>query len=198
MRRALFLPVVLLSLAMSWPIDRLERSLGKLEIADGICTAFSIHQKRALFVTATHCLDASHVPTTTLNGGALVQIVEAIPGDSSLTVLKAAKGQPALRLGPPPLRGDEVLVLGFSTPPVLLFFEGLHMADTAEVDDTTVQVVTAPGLRGMSGGPIVDRKGRVVGVMMGGAQITPPVPTMVSFATHYQQLASIMAKYGEQ
>jgi len=179
---------------MSWPIDRLERSIARVLLPSGMCTAFSIHTKAARFVTASHC---GTLEGASINGQSVVQVLEATSGEAGLTVFQLAQGSPALRLGAKPKRGDEVLVAGYSAAPVLLFFEGLHVADSVPVDGVPVQLMSAPGFQGMSGAPVINRRRQVVGVMMGGAQITPPVPTTVSFNAIYQELARVLAKYGE-
>jgi S1-C subfamily serine protease len=196
------LAVVSLSGA-SWDVSRVMPSLARLTVEgrEGNCTAFAIHEKKGHWVTMSHCLPDT--PTDVrLNGDAkLLEVLYRADGDTPAAVFVADKGAHALKLGDEPKRGDDILQIGFGagsgTP---FFYEGLLVSPSVQVTtvhetEVSLQFNSAHGMPGMSGGPLINRKYRVVGVISGGMQPTP-VPSMLSFSPRYVDLKALIDKFG--
>lgn len=202
---SLFIVLTLVAVlsAPSWDIARITPSLARftLEGTEGTCTAFSINEKRGVWVTMSHCLP-DDLSLVRLNGDAkILEVLHRAPGDVAAAVIVADKGAPALKLGDPPKRGDDVLQIGFGgAAPVPIFYDGLLVAPSLRVEtaegEWDVQFNSAPGMPGMSGGAIIDRKYRVVGVISGGTQLTK-VPALLSFSPRYVEIRALIDKFGK-
>jgi S1-C subfamily serine protease len=184
----------------AWPVSKLEPSIGRLTTDEpALCTAFSIHAKEARWITAAHCLTKGIQNGLVNQLARVVKILETDETNDGLAVFETSKDYeryPALKLGPRPAKGDEVLLMGFGGgAPQLLFYEGLFQMSVI-FNEVPVEVYSAPAMRGMSGGPVIDRRGRVVGVVVGGAQTTQE-PVLVSFSPQYTRLAELMKKYAQ-
>jgi S1-C subfamily serine protease len=193
---------LLLTPAVNWNIEKVAPSLARLTVEDGpqLCTAFLIKERPARWATMTHCLPPDELAVR-LNGTlALTRILAAQPGDTGILVFET--GTPtwkvkALPLGDAPRRGDEVLQIGYGGgAPVPLFYAGLFITAGMRLQGTPLQFNSAQGMPGMSGGPLVDRKYRAVGVVSGGVQPAQAVPTLVSYSPPYADLKAIYAEFG--
>jgi hypothetical protein len=189
MTHLLYVAVVSLALAVNWPIEKIEASMAKLIAADGQCSAFSIAPGK--WITAAHCLnggpyllDKVHVATVT----------EAQPGAYGLAVLTSNLKRPALKVGDRPKRGDDVLQTGYGGGGPLIFFEGVVVIPAVTFDGAPLQFTSALGMPGMSGGPVVNRKGRVVSVVIGAVQPTP-VPTLIAYGTQWDDLSALVRRH---
>jgi S1-C subfamily serine protease len=201
--RVLVVVFVLALSPTSWNIERIAPSLARLTIEghDGACTAFAIHEKKGRWVTMTHCVPETPARLRLNGSGKLLEVLAATPGNVGITVFAATLTAPGLKLGNPPKRGDDLLQIGYGAgAPIPLFYHGLFIDDalttTTQEATFTVQFNSVPGMPGMSGGPLLDRKYRVVGVISGGVQLTD-VPTMVSFSPVYSELKALLEKFGQ-
>jgi S1-C subfamily serine protease len=186
----LYIAVLSATLAASWPIDKIEPSLAKFYGgAEGQCSAFSIAPGK--WVTAAHCLNGGPY---TLNRLHIATVTEAQPGNYGLAVLTSDFTAPALKLGDRPKRGEDVLQTGFGGGGPLIFFEGVVVIPAVTFDGAPLQFTSALGMPGMSGGPVVNRKGRIVSVVIGAVQPTP-VPTLLAYGTRWDDLATLMRRY---
>lgn len=141
-------------------IAQVERSLVKLEHGDlsrqhGICTAFITSYSAGEALTAAHCVETDG---------------EDLYADGRATeVLKQNKNFALIRVeaeGKPPLTirkeeaviGEEVRSFGYAWGKLNVFTR--HISSFLDNDP----IFDAPLAPGMSGGPVVDAKGEVVGV----------------------------------
>jgi hypothetical protein len=166
----------------AWPASTVVKTAtGHLDID----TAFStVGNNLALEKTAP---DTFEIRKIRLDSGAAYEGNFHVPNENDLAVLKAAPASPVVAL---PLAGtlekpeklDPVMVLGFPT--------GIDILEStrAETSPSLGEVrkieknimVTAPIFPGNSGGPLVDARGRVVGVatgIFGGATLGTCIPT---------------------
>lgn len=131
------------------------------------CTAFSINRDQGLYLTAKHCTDpydeaGEDVPQ--LDGKPLQVVYSNDALD--LAIVRSTVKRPALRYRTQPLEiGNEVASLGygagFKVPMLRTAVVSLFVADDAKAEWILLDNAL---IGGMSGGPIVDRAGRVVGV----------------------------------
>jgi hypothetical protein len=101
--------------------------------------------------------------------------------------------------------GEEIIVLGFplrgvlSSPPTVT--TGIVSSLAGLRDDRTRLQISAPVQPGNSGGPVLDRFGNVVGVVVGklnalkAMQVTGDIPQNVNFAVHSSIVTSILDSY---
>lgn len=159
---------------INWPINRTEQSLLKLELIDpskrneetgqparGSCTIISIEYP--YFATAGHCL------VGVMFIGEVIFDAVAVDTKNDIAIIKGDIKRPGLRLGKKPHRGEKVLIMGYSAPPELLFWEALVVGDFDPWMKGEVGVVTSANAAfGMSGGAIINEDGYLVGMITGG------------------------------
>ena len=132
------------------------------------CTAFSIDQERGHYITTSHCLhpagsdDEDDVPL--IDEQPLEVLFENT--DFDLAVIKITTQRPALAVQTTPLQqGTEVASLGFALGRSV---SSLRTAIVSKLDVATNDIPFVgfdnAFVGGMSGGPIVDRHGKVVGI----------------------------------
>lgn len=145
-------------------IERVEKSLVRLthptddEEKSYICTAFMVRANAAL--TAQHCVTSEELytdgqPSHLLKVNGVMALVSVEPGKPVLDIRKT-----------PITVGDRVLTFGFG-------FGDLFVLDrmVAGMKDGDI-ALDGQIVPGMSGGPVVDYEGKVVGInqsLMGGA-----------------------------
>jgi Trypsin-like peptidase domain len=101
--------------------------------------------------------------------------------------------------------GEEIIVIGYplrgvlSSPPTVT--TGIVSSLAGMRDDRTRMQISAPVQPGNSGGPVLDRSGNVVGVIVSkldavrAAAITGDIPQNVNFAVHASIVTSILDSY---
>ena len=134
-----------------------------------VCTAFSINAEQGLYLTANHCAqpfmsDEGEAEVPFLDGQALtvVFVSEAL----DLAIVKSAVKRPALTYRTKPLLvGAEVGSYGYGYGLVVPIFRTSIISAFVK-DPTGIEwtFLDSALIGGMSGGPVVDRDGRVVGV----------------------------------
>lgn len=137
--------------------------------AQNTCTAFSINRDQGLYMTAAHCVPASYsadeVDEPRIDGQPFTIVF--LSTELDLAIVQAAVKRPALEPRATPLLvGSEVVSYGYgygSPAPILRtgVISGF-MADASTGAEW--QMLDNALVGGMSGGPIVDREGKVVGV----------------------------------
>lgn len=152
-------------------VTRLDKSVVPIQCSGhqiNICTAFSINERERLYMTALHCV---HFPEGSgleseepWIDGSPVEIV-FVAEDKDVAIVRAVKRRLPLALSRDRIRkGQEVAAYGFGNGwPVasvragiiqtLIVFQG---ADYVVLDNALIG--------GMSGGPTVDRRSRVIAV----------------------------------
>lgn len=138
------------------PLQRIkEGTLGN------ICTSFSINEAQGYWLTAAHCIEDELV---LVNGHPIVVIFTDPLAD---TVVYEERHVTAIPLAiKAPAVGDEIYVLGYpyGAFDVITFF-GRASGHNVRLDDTgKVDIYNVLGLPGQSGGPILDKSLRVVGL----------------------------------
>lgn len=145
-------------------IDKTIRSIVEIEFAvDGeqthVCTGFVVDAARGQALTARHCVGNE----LTVDG----QVSEVIKADETLALVKV----PAMRKPPLEIRkksislGERVWSLGFGYGKMKVFSRAISGWVIKDV------ILDGPLAPGMSGGPIVDKDGKVVGVNQASNQV---------------------------
>ena len=123
-----------------------------------------------LAVTAAHVIDkGARVTAVTPEGKELDAVVVSCDTTSDVAVLRLPKGRyPALPMASAAPNGGAVLrAMGWPIKDTLIITEGLCSAPEATVSEKDRTLVTCDVVNGMSGGPVLDRFGQVVGLCSG-------------------------------
>lgn len=143
-------------------IQRVVPSIVYVDVdAVNMCTGFVVAPRRVL--TAVHCLPEKGEPT-----------VDKLPTrvvkrDAWLALLEVETPKPPVTLGSLPAPGESVVALGFAyNGPLTVLSRSVALI---EGGDVVMDGALAPG---MSGGPVIDAAGRVVGL----SQMTGTVLSM--------------------
>jgi S1-C subfamily serine protease len=136
------------------------------------CTAFSINSA-GYYMTAYHCLgsfegtgpDGLAMPEEPTLDGKALNVVFANE-ELDIAIVRAEKGRPALRYRTEPLEvGDEVAGYGYGYGFAVPIFRSAIVSTFVRDDKGIIWTFLDNSLvKGMSGGPIVDRQGRIVGI----------------------------------
>lgn len=167
---AVFLVAPSLALApiAEWPLTRTTLSVAKITYVEaGNCTAFSINERQGYYMTAAHCLDQDNPTFLDKSPVAILAFEE----DDDLAVIRARVSRPALPLATDPEPGTELAAIGFGRrmvgPPMIS--HGVMLPPTLMPGWPPRYygrlLMTANILFGMSGGPLINRSGRVVSVV---------------------------------
>lgn len=167
-----------------------DRSVAFLEmdfdgdgVRDSFCTAFPLGGGE--WVTAGHCLD--HPGSRTLAGRPVTDV--AISDTHDVAVFHSgAEGRP-LRTGALPGFGERVVAVGYpgtveDGQPHLGAHEGL----VGQYEGGLIQF-SAPLVPGISGGPLLDAGGRVIGVVVAAYQGRP-----ISYAVPVRYALDLVAQ----
>jgi len=136
-------------------------------------TAFVVNQE-GLLITALHVVEAATELTVTFPGvPPHPGVVVAADVDADLAVLRVTRsGLPPLPIAPPETTrvGDEILVMGYPLASILGAYEvtvtrGIVSALRTDLGMIQVDAAMNPGV---SGGPVVNARGEVIGVAVSG------------------------------
>lgn len=163
------------------------------------CTAFSVNQKAGLWMTAKHC--TRNTPdgkwfATLGHGNPVATIVYQDPV-ADIAVLHSFTNTPAIRLGDAPEIGDTTIVAGFpngieSGPAIVTFGRVSSGVVPIEVEGGVVlsYILDAQSYYGNSGSPILDARGRLIGLVWGG------VPgTSYALSVPYEVVARVYRQF---
>jgi len=178
---------------MAYKIGPAEETLRGSKVSTGTC--FSVAPD-GLILTAYHLIkDASTITVRFENVKELTAVPEQISANNDLALLRVNRRTPVyLTLSPlqNPKLGEPVFTLGFPAPSVLgtepKFTEGTVSALSGPGNESTFLQVSVPVQPGNSGGPLVNHRGEVVGVITATAAILPflqktgSLPQNVNFA----------------
>jgi len=183
----------------SWPLTKVERSLGLLTVVQGSgnCTVFSINEQDGYWIGAKHCLfeGMDH-----LINGQPASVMYRDPSDD-IAVLKGPQA-PALRLAGPPERGSPLAVIGYPGGLPLVgvqagVLSGLSVVYTLDEDRRPyVAITSTSGVSGMSGSPIVTPKGEVVSVLLFTICRNEQPICYVANGVSYQSVRRLMRMFG--
>jgi len=155
---------------------------------DSHCSAFQV--KPGVYFTAAHCL---HAASITLAGRPVTVLLADDVSD--LGVFRAEFKLPkVIELGKAPKPLDAVNMIGYSIiPNAPFFFGGFVLADVISPVEgiAPVLLINHPVAPGMSGGPIVDRTGKLVSVISGGNEL-------VSGGVPYFHVAQAYRRYAQE
>ena len=123
-----------------------------------------------LAVTAAHVIDkAARVAAIGASGAEVPCVVVSCDVSSDVAVIRLPKGiyKPLKLAEAAPAGGAVLRAMGYPIKDTLLITEGLLSSPSGTVSDKKRMLVTCDIVNGMSGGPVFDRYGRVVGVCSG-------------------------------
>lgn len=191
----------LLALLLFFTIP-IDNSIGRLTFLAGedeqkaVCTAFSINQKKAIWMTASHCVGKE------MFVGELYRVMSVDyqdDGDEGIAVFKTdprtGDGIPALKLGAPPKRGDRIETRGWGRGFLNFIFDGRVQVPSIFIEGIVPDLLltTASGMEGMSGGPILDKDGKVISLILGG--VTFDGSTYYTYGVSYPHFKEVFDKY---
>lgn len=182
--------------ATEWPTQKVLQSVVRIAIDNNgtpmTCTAFAV-PGQGRFVTAQHCTNGA----VTI-GTIPVDVLEVDDADDlAVLQLRNDGSLPPLMLGKEPKMGDATLAVGYplgvSGHPMVFpsTFQGVFDG----FDDGNVfAVFVGNAMPGMSGGPIVNTRGEVVSVVLGGGNPSMAYQNM-GFGARYDALRRLLLKY---
>ena len=183
---------------------QVQKSVVQLFHARGTCTAFSINQQKGYYLTAAHCLGenmAMWKEATTATGTQHTFRVLRVLGSSielDLAVLEAAEGLQGLPRGRVPNKGDEVASIGYAFGEPEPFIIGAIITHIKEARSygryRHIIMKDNQDIGGMSGGPVVDTKGRLVGMVQQGVVIDAQVSN-IAYGTAIDDLYEFTKSY---
>jgi S1-C subfamily serine protease len=161
------------------------------EDSTGSCTAFSVNETPGRWITAAHCAAGD------VTVGSLVFRPLEIDAEHDLALLETPHGLPPLLLGPQPVIGDSTLSVGYPLhAEKLVGVPSLYQGVFRMWPEDTIPFAIFSGnsMPGMSGGPILDRQGRVVSVVLGGGNPAQAYQN-VGFGVPYAALRKLTMKW---
>ena len=163
---------------MAYQINLIAESSRSSSISAGTC--FSVAPD-GLILTAYHLVkEADTITVRFENGAELTAVSEQVSANNDLALLRVSRPTSiylSLSPLPNPKLGEPVFTLGFPVPSVLgaepKFTEGTVSALSGPGNESTFLQVSVPVQPGNSGGPLVNHRGVVVGVITATAAILP-------------------------
>ena len=162
-------------------VDRVQSSIVRIEIhsseGSGRCSGFVVQSH--IVLTANHCTDGDLVVD-----GVPASLIKR-DGENDLAILYVSTGKPSLSFRLTPVVRFEILTsigYGYGLHTLTPLQNRVIMVNgDLESDGIPKGIIVAPGyIGGMSGGPVVDASGLVVGIIQrGSAQIGYGVPVSV-------------------
>jgi S1-C subfamily serine protease len=180
-----------------WPADRVLRSVVRIEVdfngKAGSCTAFSIDEGQCRYLTAKHCT----VGKVTI-GFLPLDVIDADDAADLALLQGRHLCMPALALGGQPKAGDATIAIGYplSSPKPLLVPSMYQGHFDAFNQGNNVATFSGNSIPGMSGGPIVNHRGDVISVVLGGGNPSQ-VYQNVGFGVPYVSLRRMLLKWRE-
>lgn len=159
--------------ADSFPLERTLRSVFRASVTidgkPGACSMFSVSDQPPLYVTAAHCASG---PVTF---GALRFLPLEVDIDEDVAIFEGEGSLPPLTLGPAPKVGDLTMAIGYpglSPKPIGIptTYQGIFAA-WGKPDEAPMAIFAGNTIPGMSGGPVINRRGEVVSVVLGGGKV---------------------------
>lgn len=143
------------------PMDRVLRAIVQIQLPEGestgICTGFIVDAARGWALTAKHCVPTDPKAEILVNGEASAVIKTS---DTLAIVRTNIMTTPPLEIRQKDLQlGEAVKSFGFGRGKMVVFGRGV-----AAILDGKDIALDGPLLEGMSGGPVVDADGKVVGI----------------------------------
>jgi S1-C subfamily serine protease len=178
---------------MAYKISATEEISRGSNISTGTC--FSVAPD-GLILTAYHLVkDANTITVRFENGDELPAVPEQISANNDLALLRVNRPTSvylSFSLLQNPKLGEPVFTLGFPAPTVLgtepKFTEGTISALSGPGNESIFLQISVPMQPGNSGGPLVNHRGEVVGIVTATAAILPflqktgSLPQNVNFA----------------
>lgn len=129
------------------------------------CTSFSIDERRQYFMTAEHCLGTQEK----MDGYDVIPVYSN--PDLDVAVVHGAFGVPSLHPGSTPAQGEEIAGYGYGYN-VPMLVAGNLAAPTAIHPEThdAYTFYTPSWFHGMSGGPVINTSGKVIGLIQQGTE----------------------------
>lgn len=160
-------------------------SVARIQFDGGSCSTFSIDEQFCYYVTTAHCAPAE-----------LDQVILSDP-ETDIAVLKLPECAPRLRLaGSEPALGDAVKILGYPGKqnwPLAL--TGAVAAVESGYREGKVRNIFHEGAGpGMSGGPVLNSKGEVVGIVSEVKQI----PSIIMASPTVRMLKKVAGQYWQK
>ena len=195
--------------AFNWSgvFTQIQKSVVQVFSERGSCTAFSIDQERKYYLTAAHCLGGELTmwkETTTATGpqhAFSVVGVLAVSKELDLAVLEASEGLQVVPRGKLPRRGEEVASIGYAFGEPEPFIIGSLIAqvkDARSYARTRVIIFKDnQDVGGMSGGPVVDTKGRLVGMVQQGVTLGDQISN-IAYGTAITDIYAFSKEYWSQ
>lgn len=189
---------LLLAVAVTWPVSRVRESAAPFYAVSegrvkGQCTAVAIRPD--VMLTASHCFLMIKDATDWFVGEHRVFPVEVDTSSEGLAVVRADRAilRP-MSLGRKPRLGDEVLITGFGVnSPELFVFPGVVWSHTMKDPGDgkgPFMWLSFDAIEGMSGGPIVNRRGELVSLVIGGY-----ASMKIGYNATWDQVAEKVRKY---
>lgn len=150
-----------------WPMEKVKQSLIKLSVPDGKCSGVAV--AKHIILTASHCIgEQMFVNTPTID--AIATLVEADKERWGLALIKVNIDLKPISVGNMPKVGEEIALIGYGMgAPEPWIFPSVHMNTQVDPEgDGPFLMASSNSLSGMSGGPVVNRKGQLVSVVIGG------------------------------
>ena len=160
--------------AADWKVaaEKLRASIVYMETSQGSCTGFVIDEEKDLVLTAAHCYD--ELKNIFIDNKPVAKVVARDTKKDLLVLHVPDLDRPALALAKDgPKVGDEVGSYGFGYGLEEPLFKAHHVAaanldiDVENIGGPLIAVDTEY-VGGMSGGPLVNKEGEVVGVVQRG------------------------------
>jgi hypothetical protein len=159
--RKLWLVLVLAVVVASCKDAEQRIALVTYDPPNGMCSAVPITEQ--LLITADHCVFDDYVVY------ADEQVAQVASVSPPLAILRVAEPYYIpVELGEWPKVGDRALHVGYGGNSELPFlFEGIYMGDMDHLVPFKMAFFSTRTVPGMSGGPILDKKGKLISVVLG-------------------------------
>ena len=196
------------ALAMDWSraFEKARYSIVALLHDGGNCTAFSINETDKYFFTAYHCINEDRnmllwketIPNYVFQGTFRVRRVVKKSLELDLAILEADYGMIAMVPGKEPQRGQELASIGYafseSEPFILSSIVASVKDANAYGQKRRIVLKDNQDLSGMSGGPVIDRRGEVVTMVQQGLTVNGQVSN-IAYGTSIKQIKEFAKGY---